>query len=251
MSVEILFRDERFVVVNKPPKVLVHKTEIANGDTEFLLQMVRDQLGKKVWPLTRLDRGTSGAMIFVFSPEDVSYFNKNVEVEKFYTVVARGFTPPNGTIDHPLRPPEDPYLRVRKTESQEAVSHYKTLALAEVPVPSGKYEKTRLSLVSLWLETGRRHQIRRHLKWFSHPVIGDATYGKGSLNRAMYEYFGISRMLLHCSVLHIAIPGEGKLTVEAPLDEDFRKVLILNGWKTDYLEEMEKLMKAKYSADES
>lgn len=249
MAPEVLHLDERFVVVNKPPKMLVHRTEIANGDTEFLLQMVRDQLGKKVWPLTRLDRGTSGAIIFVFSPEDVAFFNTNAEVEKFYYVVARGFAPAQGTIVHPLRPPVDPYLRVQKTELQAAVSHFKTIALGEVPVPQGNFEKTRLSLIRLWLETGRQHQIRRHLKWLAHPVIGDATYGKGNINRAMYEYFGISRMLLHCSVLKITLPHQDTVVVQAPFDEDFQKVLQKMNWQEAYQLDAQLLMRRNSFSD--
>jgi len=241
MSVEILYQNERFAVVNKPPKMLVHKTEIANGDTEFLLQTVRDQLGRKVWPLTRLDRGTSGAIIFVFSPEDVAFFNANASIEKFYFVVARGFAPQEGTIDHALRPPVDPYLRTQKTEPQATVSHFKTIAFGEVPVPLGKYDKTRLSLIRLWLETGRQHQIRRHLKWLAHPVIGDATYGKGNLNRALYEYFGISRMLLHCALLKIQLPGAAALAVQAPLDDEFKNVLDRMGWLENYKADIDAL----------
>ena len=91
------------------------------------------------------------------------------------------------------------------------------------------------------METGRQHQIRRHLKWLAHPVIGDATYGKGNLNRALYEYFGISRMLLHCALLKIQLPGAASLAVQAPLDDEFKNVLDRMGWLENYKADIDAL----------
>ena len=197
---KILYQDEDLVVVSKPEKMLTHRTEIANGDTEFALQLLRDQIGQRVSPVYRLDRGTSGILMFGLNREIVSALNQQTHetFHKRYYAVARGWTPEDIEIRHALKPPVDPYLRVQKTVAQDALSYLHKLAEAEVPVPSGKFDTTRLSLVLLELATGRRHQLRRHLKHLAHPIIGDATYGKGPLNRALAEYFGGDRLLLHC-----------------------------------------------------
>lgn len=178
---KILYQDEDLVVVSKPEKMLTHRTEIANSDTEFALQLLRDQIGRRVSPVYRLDRGTSGILMFGLNREIVSALSQQTHetFHKRYYAVARGWTPEDIEIRHALKPPVDPYLRVQKTEAQDALSYLHKLAEAEVPVPSGKFDTTRLSLVLLELATGRRHQLRRHLKHLAHPIIGDATYGKG------------------------------------------------------------------------
>lgn len=237
-SVSVLLETEDFAVVNKPPKLLVHRSEIANKDEEFLLQKVRDHFGRKVWPLTRLDRGTSGAIIFAFSPEALKVLKEQANISKFYCAVTRGYTAEEGRIDHLLKPPIDPYLRVQKTEPQQAISNFRRIATAEVPVPHGSFLTTRLSLVSLWLETGRQHQIRRHLKWISHPVIGDSTYGKGPLNRALFHYFGFERMLLHCSVINITNAWSKNYSVYADPFPDFNKVIDRCGWRAPFDKEI-------------
>ena len=108
-------------------------------------------------------------------------------------------------------------------------------AAAEVPVPSGRYPTTRLSLVTAELLTGRRHQIRRHLKWLAHPIIGDATYGKGPLNRALAAYFGVERLMLHCARMAFSHPATGEVVdVSAPLETDFGAVLDVLGWRPAY-----------------
>ncbi len=135
-------------------------------------------------------------------------------------------------IDHPLRPPVDPYLRTQKTEPQDAVTYLHRLATAEVDVPYENFPKTRLSLVELKLGTGRRHQIRRHLKWISHPIIGDATYGKGKLNRTLAQYFGKDRLMLHCREMSFQDPFTGvKVEISAPLDDAFLAYVERLGWK--------------------
>ncbi len=106
-----------------------------------------------------------------------------------------------------------------------------TLASAEVPVSSGKYETTRLSLVKLELLTGRRHQIRRHMKFIAHPIIGDATYGKGPLNRALAEYFGRDRLYLHCCGISFLHPRTGtRVSITDRLDGDFAETVKQLRW---------------------
>lgn len=208
----VLYRDDVLALVSKPEKLLTHRTEIANGDRYFALQLARELFGRKVWPVYRLDRGTSGILLFAFDPQTASVLSQlpHTIFKKHYLAIVRGFTQENCTIDHPLKPPVDPYLRVQKTQAQDAVTRLRTLASTELPIPYGKFSATRLSLVLLTLNTGRRHQIRRHLKFISHPIIGDATYGKGPLNRTLSEVFGTDRLFLHCYRITFPHPVTGE-----------------------------------------
>ena len=185
----VLYLDDVMCAVMKPEKLLVHRTEIANGDTVFAVQCVREQLGRRVWPVHRLDRGTSGVLVFACDADTASRLGRIMmagEVKKRYAAVVRGWLEESVDCRHPLSLPEDPYLKKRRgpSEPQDARTVFIERARGEAPVPSGRFETTRLGLVEAELFTGRRHQIRRHLKWLAHPVIGDATYGKGPLNRA-------------------------------------------------------------------
>jgi tRNA pseudouridine synthase C len=157
---KILYQDEDLVVVSKPEKMLTHRTEIANGDTEFALQLLRDQIGRRVSPVYRLDRGTSGILMFGLNREIVSALSQQTHetFHKRYYAVVRGWAPEDIEVRHALKPPVDPYLRVQKTEAQDALSYLHRLAESEVPVSSGKFDTTRLSLVLLELATGRRHR---------------------------------------------------------------------------------------------
>ncbi|WP_293705787.1 pseudouridine synthase [uncultured Parasutterella sp.] len=241
---KILYQDDDLVAVSKPEKMLTHRTEIANGDTEFALQLLRDQIGRRVNPVYRLDRGTSGVLLFGLDGEIVSALNQQTHetFHKRYYAVVRGWAPEGIEIRHALKPPVDPYLRIQKTEAQDALSYLHRLAEAEVPVSSGKFDTTRLSLVLLELATGRRHQLRRHLKHLAHPIIGDATYGKGPLNRALAEYFGGDRLLLHCGRISFIHPRtQEQITIDDEPSGLMRQVVDRLGWG-NYLH-------ASYSSD--
>ena len=150
---------------------------------------------------------------------------------KRYYAVVRGWAPEDIEVRHALKPPVDPYLRVQKTEAQDALSYLHRLAESEVPVSSGKFDTTRLSLVLLELATGRRHQLRRHLKHLAHPIIGDATYGKGPLNRVLAEYFGGDRLLLHCGRISFIHPRTQKrLTIDDQPSGLMRQVIERLEW---------------------
>ena len=122
---KILYQDEDLVVVSKPEKMLTHRTEIANGDTEFALQLLRDQIGRRVSPVYRLDRGTSGILMFGLNREIVSALSQQTHetFHKRYYAVVRGWAPEDIEVRHALKPPVDPYLRVQKTEAQDALSY--------------------------------------------------------------------------------------------------------------------------------
>ena len=157
-------------------------------------------------------------------------------VEKRYWAVVRGHPPASGTIDHPLSRPRDPYLfrgDQSSTEAQPALTHYRKLAEIELPVLVDRYPTSRYALLELEPMTGRRHQLRRHLKHIAHPIIGDATYGKGRHNRFFAEQFDCHRLLLACTELRFDHPASGRrLWIEAPVSGEFAALLARPGWMT-------------------
>lgn len=201
----ILHRDDSLVVVNKPSGLLVHRGWAR--DKVVAMTLLRDALGRWVYPVHRLDRPTSGALLFALDPETARGLQKQFEggrVEKRYLALVRGIPPVAGRIDHPV--PKEPQGK----ERVPAVTDFRRLATFE-----------RYALMEARPRTGRVHQIRRHFKHLSHPLIGDVRYGKGDQNRLFRERFGLHRLALHALELRFEHPGNGaELAVGAPLPED-------------------------------
>lgn len=206
--------------MDKPPGLLVHRTGLDAGETQFALQMLRDQLGRPVWPAHRLDKGTSGVLLFALDADTARTLAQAFEapdlVRKTYRAVVRGWPDESGVIDHPLQRLEDD-MRVGRVEVQEAATQYRTLERYELPLPYGNFPATRCALVELQPLTGRRHQLRRHMKHIAHPILGDATHGKGPLNRAVAEFIGMQRLWLHAQSLTLT-HGDDVLEISAPCD---------------------------------
>ena len=233
----ILYRDEFIVVIDKPPNLLGHRSQIDRHETRFAVQILRDQIGQRVWPAHRLDRGTSGILLFGLSPEIASALGRQFEngmVEKRYLAVVRGYPPVKGSIDHPLSRQRDPYeFRDERSsmEPQPALTHFHKLGEIELPVAVDRYPSSRYALLELNPVTGRRHQLRRHLKHIAHPIIGDATYGKGRHNRFFAEHLGCHRLLLACSAMAFRHPVTGQgLKKTAPISGEFAAILARFGW---------------------
>jgi tRNA pseudouridine65 synthase len=218
----ILYRDDYLVSVDKPPGLLVHRTGLDAGETRFALQMLRNQLGRPVWPVHRLDKGTSGVLLFALDADNAramgQAFERGEGLCKTYRAVVRGWPVDHGVIDHPLkRMPDD--MRHEREEVQDALTRYRTLQRYELPLPQGTFPFTRCALVELEPLTGRRHQLRRHMKHIAHPIIGDATHGKGPLNRSVAGFLGLQRLWLHACRLEFKHPVSGEMVVlEAPFD---------------------------------
>ena len=233
----ILYRDAHIVVIDKPPNLLVHRSEIDRHETRFAIQLLRDQIGQRVWPAHRLDRGTSGVLLFGLSPEMASALGRQFEagtVSKRYWAVVRGHPPAEGVIDHALSRQRDDYEfqgEASSWEAQPAVTRFQTLGMVELPVAVDRYPTSRYALLELEPLTGRRHQIRRHLKHISHPIIGDATYGKGRHNRYFAEHLDCRRLLLACVELGFEHPVSGqRLQMKAPVSGAFAATLARLGW---------------------
>ncbi len=226
---EILYLDDYLAAVAKPPGLLVHRTGLDAGETRFALQMLRDQLGRPVWPAHRLDKGTSGVLLFSLDAATARALGQQFEaggaMAKTYQAVVRGWPAPEGRIDHPLKRMADDQ-RAERVEVQEALTRYRTLTHYELPLPQGPFPTLRCARVELSPETGRRHQLRRHMNHIAHPIIGDATHGKGALNRAVAGLLGGQRLWLHALRLELAHPVTGAgLCIEARPGDEW------TGWK--------------------
>jgi tRNA pseudouridine65 synthase len=226
---ELLYRDEHLAIVNKPAGWLVHRTPLDRGETRYVLQTLRDQIGQHVWPVHRLDKGTSGVLLFALDTDTARTMGQAFEngqgLQKTYRAVVRGWPADSGLIDHPLkRMPDD--MRTERTEIQPAQSRFATLRHFELPIPQSEaqqgFASTRCAEVTLEPLTGRRHQLRRHMKHIAHPIIGDATHGKGPLNRMVASLIGRQRLWLHAQSLEMPHPVSGKLLqVATPLPDEW------------------------------
>ncbi|MFT3735836.1 MAG: pseudouridine synthase [Rhodocyclaceae bacterium] len=232
----VLFRDEHFITIHKPAALLVHRSEVDRHETRFAIQLLRDQIGQHVWPVHRLDRGTSGVLLFALNKEALTAASQQFElglVDKEYMAVVRGWPAETGLIDHPLRRIREEDGHDRDSPPQESRTRFQRLATLTLDVCVDRYPTSRYALLRLQPETGRRHQLRRHLKHIAHPIIGDATYGKGQHNRLFQELFGTARLLLACTGLGWRHPVTGEaIRLECPPDETFQRVLAHTGWQT-------------------
>ena len=221
MQLEILYQDDRLVAINKPHGLLVHKSPIAADASEFAVQLLRDQLGQKVFPVHRLDRKTSGVLLFALDPEmntlmQTAFMDR--KVDKTYLALVRGFTLDSGSIDYPLMD--------SRGRSFEAQTHYSTLQRFEIPVPFGKHITSRYSLVEVKPETGRMHQIRKHFAHILHPIIGDRPHGCNKQNKLFLEKWNMNTMLLHAQELRFVHPESGSaIVLQAEMSVDFDRVL--------------------------
>ena len=205
----ILYRDESCVAVDKPSGMIVHRGW-ANDDRD-LLRVTRDALGRYVYPLHRLDRGASGVVLFALDAHAARTLNRSFadgSMAKRYLALTRGHPPEHGLIDHPIP-------RAPGEERVPAQTEYFRI---------GSFE--RYALVVALPKTGRLHQIRRHLKHLSCPLIGDVRYGKGEHNRLFRERYAFERLALHAAALRFVHPvTEQPITVRAPLSGSFASCL--------------------------
>jgi tRNA pseudouridine65 synthase len=208
-ALRVLDWDASCVVVDKPSGMIVHRGW-ANDDQD-LMRLTRDTLGRYVYPLHRLDRGASGAVLFALDEHAARTLNRAFaagEIDKRYLALTRGHPPERGLVDHAIP-------RAPGEERVPAQTEYRRL---------GTFE--RYALVLALPKTGRLHQIRRHLKHLSCPLIGDVRYGKGEHNRWFRDRYAFERLALHAAALRFAHPvTQQRLTVRAPLEGSFARCL--------------------------
>ena len=221
MPLEILYSDHELVAINKPPGLLVHRTKIASDASEFALQMLRNQLGISVYPCHRLDRKTSGVLLF--AKDEATNRSMQVkfskgEIQKKYVAIVRGFTPDEEIIDYPLKR-EDGLV-------QQAITRYRTIHRTELNIPYSGQKSSRYSLVEIEPQTGRTHQIRKHFAHIYHPIIGDRPHGCNKQNKLFKEKWEMTTMMLHASLLSFQHPfSKEKIVITAQFSPEFKRSL--------------------------
>ncbi|MEQ9823092.1 MAG: pseudouridine synthase [Puniceicoccaceae bacterium] len=226
---EVLYQDRWIVAINKPTGLLVHRSWMDTDATEFAVQLLRDQLGAWVQPVHRLDRPTSGVLLFALDAEIARRLMEAFaehSPEKHYLAVVRGWLTGEGCVDSPLRREVDAYTQACTAVEQEAYTRWKSLGTVEFQKPVGRYETARFSLLRLHPVTGRKHQLRRHLAHLRHPIIGDTRHGDGVQNRFFREQFEVNRLLLHAASLRFEHPVTGnEVWIQAKPDPAFSRTL--------------------------
>lgn len=202
----ILYRDDRCVAVDKPSGLSTHRGWDESDDA--LLQRVRDEVGMYVYPIHRLDRGASGVVLFALDREAAASFSTAwPEADKRYLAITRGHPEEHVLLDHPIpRAPGEDRVEARTELWRREVF--------------GRY-----ALVEARPHTGRLHQIRRHLKHLSCPLIGDVRYGKGEHNRIFRTQHDLHRLALHCTKLSVPHPDGTTLVVECALADDMTRAI--------------------------
>ena len=236
--IEIIYEDEHLVAINKEAGLLVHRSWLDKGETRFAMQLTRDAVGCHVFPVHRLDKPTSGVLLFAKSPAVARSLTEAFtahEVKKQYLAVVRGYMSEQGSVDYALsfKPDAiaDKFANLDKP-AQEAVTHWQSLAQIELPFAvSKKHDTTRYSLMRLTPETGRKHQLRRHMRHLFHHIVGDTSHGDGRHNRFFRTQYDCSRMLLHAQTLTLSHPVTGEpLLLKAGLDNQWMHVMEEFGW---------------------
>ena len=229
---EIIFQDDDIVAVNKPSGIKVHRGARDSRRDQFILQLVRDQVGKHLYPVHRLDRPTSGALMFALNPGAARSLSKSFArglVQKTYLAVVRGYTAESGEVDHPLGRSDNG--EDFDKDPRPALTRYLRLDTAELPVAVGPYATCRYSLVRVMPATGRMHQIRRHMRHLRHPIINDRQYGDNKHNRFFSEDLHCRRLMLAATELTFPHPRSREaISLTARIDTDYSAILEHMGW---------------------
>ncbi|MCK8047086.1 tRNA pseudouridine(65) synthase TruC [Shewanella sp. 1CM18E] len=240
--IEVLFEDDDIVVIHKPAGLLVHRSYLARRERFFAMQLTRDLVGCHVFPVHRLDRPTSGILLFAKSSEMANVLCEQFAahtVDKEYLALVRGNMHEAATLDYPLKEELDE-LGDKDVDpnkaAQDAVTSYKPLLNSEIPFPSGRYATSRYGLVHLSPHTGRKHQLRRHMAHLRHPILGDTTHGDGKQNKFFRTHFGVNRLWLIAKKLSFNHPRTGeRMSVETELEQEWLDLFVGLGWQDEQL----------------
>lgn len=251
-EIEILYEDEHLVAIHKPAGLLVHRSYLARRERFFAMQLTRDLVGCHVFPVHRLDRPTSGVLLFAKSSEVANALCEQFAshtIEKQYLALVRGNMHESGILDYALKVELDE-LGDKNADpnkaAQEAVTAYEPLLNTEIPYPSGRYPTSRFALVRLSPKTGRKHQLRRHMAHLRHPIVGDTTHGDGKQNAFFREHFGINRLWLIAKKLTITHPiTQTRLSIETELEPEWETVFAELGWDEATLSQQAELFIAQ------
>lgn len=207
-----IYSDAHLLAVHKPAGLLVHRSALDAHARTDVLTLLRAQVGAPLWPVHRLDKGTSGVLLLARDASSAGRLGSafaNVQLDKQYLALVRGWPAQQGRTDQALA--RDPELPSTGQPLLPASTRWRVLRHLTLPLASdGRHADTRLPLLQVQALSGRRHQIRRHFKQMAHPLIGDATHGKGPLNRAIAAQIGLSRLWLHALELTLPHPADGR-----------------------------------------
>lgn len=228
----ILHQDAHLLAIHKPAALLVHRSPIDRHEARFALQMARDAIGQRVYPVHRLDKPTSGLLLFALDAESArsvaDQFARH-EVQKTYHALVRGWPEAEGCIDRPLIEQLDAHGdadRSAAPDAQSAVTHFRTLQTTTLDHAMGRYAQQRYALLELQPRTGRKHQLRRHMVHIRHPIIGDVNHGDRNHNHLFNNWRGYRRLYLAATQLRLQHPQSGaRLELNAPLQADFADTL--------------------------
>jgi len=235
-QLEIIYQDQYYVAINKPPALLVHRTIIDKHETKFAVQILAEQINQPVYPIHRLDKATSGILLFALSPEILRKTNKifaERKIEKQYLAIVRGYTNKTDTINYPLPQVKDKILKNTNQQKRlEAITQYSRIATIELPIHIDKYPTTRYSLIKLTPKTGRRHQLRLHMKHIAHPIIGDTQYGKTTHNNYFRNQLNCHRLLLAATQLKFIHPiTNHTINLSQPPKDSFQQIIEKFNWQ--------------------
>jgi len=223
-----LYQDDDLLIVHKPAGLLVHKSIIDKRETLFATTLAEDMVKQKVYTVHRLDKPTSGILVFALNSLTASklclQFSERKVIKK-YIAICRGWTEPEGTIDKPLQYQKDKITGSSKKgelEAQEALTNFKRIERYILEKSLNQFESQRYSLVELNPKTGRKHQLRRHLNSIHHPIIGDVRHGDRHHNKLFSNEFGLHRLYLAATEISFKHPTTGmNLHITCPAQDDF------------------------------
>jgi tRNA pseudouridine65 synthase len=226
LELELIYKDEYLVAINKPHGLLVHRSNYAGVADFYALQELRNQLGQKVYPCHRIDRKTGGVLLFALNIEVNSLMQQQFAgnlVGKKYMAIVRGYMDDFGVIDSSLTN--------EKGKVQEALTNYKTIGKVELDIAFGEFKTSRYSFVEVSPQTGRMHQIRKHFTHIFHPIIGDRPHGCNKQNKFFKEQWGMNTMMLHASEIKFEHPiTQKEIIIEANNQSEFKRMMEIMGW---------------------
>lgn len=219
--IPVIYEDDHYIAVNKPHGLMIHKSALSRGVKEFLVNILEDQIGQKVYPVHRLDRKTSGVILFAKSSEATKLVGEqfqNKTTKKEYLAIVRGHFIERVMVTKALE--ND------KGVIQEAETEFICVSKSTIDIPVAKYPTARFSLVKCKPKTGRMHQIRKHLNHLRFPIIGDRPHGCNKNNKMLLEKFGLEKMMLHAKELTFYHPfTKENITLNAELSSEFNRML--------------------------
>jgi len=231
-TLDILYQDDYLIAVHKPAGMLVHKSPIDKRETRYAMRILRNQIGQWVYPVHRLDKPTSGLLLFALDANVAKQISEQFEqrlVKKRYFAVIRGYAPASLEIDYALKEIAAFKSDQEKADEKDAKTAQTTLQCLqtfETPFSDGRFPTSRYSFVELKPSTGRKHQLRRHMKHISHPIAGDVKYGKGNINRIFREDLGCERLMLAATDMTLTHPISGEaLHIHCPFELNFQSTI--------------------------